>query len=163
MKLRTLLSQAEWRSRRLAPRAGATAPPLPAPLDTPAGGLALLEEQVRAVRGASGVDPLEKARLLGVLAGLGLKALQVHCLAERIEMQELVLKQRPGGDRQSRLPAWPSITTASLPRSASACSWRPPGAATPPSGAGWPTPVGGSRSRCRTTRPMRTPSTSWPC
>jgi hypothetical protein len=45
-------------------------------------------------------DPLAKARLLGVLAGLGLKALHVHVLAEQIAMLELVLKQRPGDDRR---------------------------------------------------------------
>jgi hypothetical protein len=97
MKLRTRLRQAEGRSRRQAPPTEA-APPLDTPLDTPAGWLALLAEQVRAVRAARAVAPLEKARLLGTLAGLGLKALQVHVLAQRLEMLELVLKDRPGED-----------------------------------------------------------------
>jgi hypothetical protein len=53
-----------------------------------------LEEQLGAVRGYQRANPVEKARCIGYLAGMALKAIEVGNLAARIEMLEAVLKQR---------------------------------------------------------------------
>src|SRR2546429_7077673 len=69
-----------------------TAPvPLPFRLQTAADVLALLEEQIAAVRAAPGAGVLEKARTIGYLAGVTLKAIEAGNLAARIEMLEAVL------------------------------------------------------------------------
>ena len=70
--------------------------PLPFRLQTAADVLALLEEQVTAVRAAPEAGPLEKARTVGYLAGIALRAIEAGNLAARIEMLEMVLKQRNG-------------------------------------------------------------------
>lgn len=70
--------------------------PLPFRLKTAADVLALLEEQVEAVRGEQEAGTLEKARTVGYLAGVTLKAIEAGNLAARIEMLEAVLKQRKG-------------------------------------------------------------------
>jgi hypothetical protein len=70
--------------------------PLPFRLKTAADVLALLEEQVAAVRAEAEAGPLEKARVVGYLAGVALKAIEAGNLAARIEMLEAVLKQRNG-------------------------------------------------------------------
>jgi hypothetical protein len=61
--------------------------------------LALIENQVAEVLAASPVEagPLEKARVVGYLAGLGLKAIEVSNLAARLEALEAVLKLRDKG------------------------------------------------------------------
>jgi hypothetical protein len=66
-------------------------------LRTAADVLALLEEQVRAVRADAEAGALEKARTVGFLAGVSLKAIEAGNLAARIEMLEAVLKQRVRG------------------------------------------------------------------
>jgi hypothetical protein len=58
--------------------------------------LALLEEQVEAVRSETEANTLEKARVIGYLAGISLKAIEAGNLAGRIEMLEMVLKARNG-------------------------------------------------------------------
>src|SRR4051794_18582339 len=70
--------------------------PLPFRLKTAADVLALLEEQVEAVRAEQGAGALEKARAVGYLAGVALRAIEAGNLAARIEMLEAVLKQRNG-------------------------------------------------------------------
>jgi hypothetical protein len=76
-----------------------TAPvPLPFRLQTAADVLALIEEQVQAVRSEAEAGTLEKARTVGFLAGVALKAIEAGNLAGRVEMLEAVLKQR-NGDR----------------------------------------------------------------
>ena len=71
-------------------------PPLPLPfrLKTAADVLALLEEQVAAVRGDTEAGTLEKARVVGYLAGISLKAIEAGDLAARLEALETILKQR---------------------------------------------------------------------
>jgi hypothetical protein len=74
---------------------GRTAPcttqiPLPFRLKTAADVLALLEEQVSLVRAAPEAGALEKARVVGHLAGVSLKAIEAGNLAARIEMLEAV-------------------------------------------------------------------------
>jgi hypothetical protein len=73
---------------------GTTPIPLPFRLKTAADVMQLLEEQVEAVRGEQEAGTLEKARTIGYLAGVALKAIEAGNLAARIEMLEAVLKQR---------------------------------------------------------------------
>jgi hypothetical protein len=62
--------------------------------------LDLIEEQVAAVRDESTAGALEKARVVGFLASVALRAIDAGNLAARIEMLEAVLKQRSGEDRR---------------------------------------------------------------
>jgi hypothetical protein len=70
--------------------------PLPFRLKTAADVLDLLEEQIEAVRGEAEAGTLERARTIGYLAGIALKAIDAGNLAARVEMLESVLKQRNG-------------------------------------------------------------------
>ena len=63
-------------------------------LKTAADVLALLDEQVAAVREDPVAGTLEKARTIGFLAGVSLRAIEAGDLAARLEMLETVLKQR---------------------------------------------------------------------
>jgi hypothetical protein len=56
--------------------------------------LALLEEQVEAVRADEAAGTLERARCIGYLAGLALRAIESGQLAARIEALERVLTSR---------------------------------------------------------------------
>jgi hypothetical protein len=78
---------------------GTTPLPLPFRLKTAADVLQLLEEQVEAVRGEQEAGILEKARAIGYLAGVALKAIEAGTLAARIEMLETILKQRNGDNK----------------------------------------------------------------
>lgn len=79
---------------------GTTPVPLAFRLKTAADVLALLEEQVEAVRAEREAGTLEKARAIGFLAGMALKAIDAGNLAARVEMLEAVLKRRDGdGER----------------------------------------------------------------
>jgi hypothetical protein len=73
--------------------------PVPFRLKTAADVIALIEEQVAAVRADPGAGAMEKARTVGFLAGVALRAIEAGNLAARIEALELVLKQRREGDR----------------------------------------------------------------
>ena len=83
--------------RALALRPPAAPPPVP--LEQPADVLAVLAEQVNAVRADAGSDPNERARTLGVLAGLALRAMEGRDLAARLEAVERVLKLRKDSDK----------------------------------------------------------------
>jgi hypothetical protein len=76
---------------------GQTLIPLPLRLQTARDVLALLEEQVNAVRDESAATTLEKARVVGYLAGAALKAVEVADLSARVEAVERVLKRRKAG------------------------------------------------------------------
>jgi hypothetical protein len=83
-------------------RAGDPCPsPLPAEfrLKTAADVLALLEEQVAAVRADAEAGAPEKARTVGFLAGVAPRAIEAGNLAARVETLEAVLKQRGKGGR----------------------------------------------------------------
>lgn len=54
----------------------------------------LLQEQVAAVRAETKAGALEKARTVGYLAGIALKAIEAGNVAARLEALEAVLKQR---------------------------------------------------------------------
>lgn len=56
--------------------------------------LDLLDEQVDAVRNEQEARTLEKARCIGYLAGVALKAIEAGDLAARLEAVESVLKRR---------------------------------------------------------------------
>jgi hypothetical protein len=71
-----------------------TAIPLPFRLKTAADVLALLEEQVGAVRGDDTLTTVERARTVGYLAGISLKAIEAGDLAARVEAVEAVLRGR---------------------------------------------------------------------
>jgi hypothetical protein len=62
--------------------------------------LDLLQEQIQAVRSEKEAGTLEKARTVGYLAGIALKAIEAGNLAARIEMLEAVLKQRSGNGKR---------------------------------------------------------------
>jgi hypothetical protein len=76
---------------------GQTVVPLPFRLKTAADVLALLEEQVGAVRGDDTLFTVERARTIGYLAGVSLKAIETGDLAARLEAVESVLKGRRAG------------------------------------------------------------------
>ena len=76
------------------PTPGQTLVPLPFRLRTAADVLALLAEQVQAVRDEPEAGTLEKARVVGYLAGIALKAIEAGDLAARLEAVESVLKAR---------------------------------------------------------------------
>lgn len=76
---------------------GTTPMPLPFRLKTAADVLALVAEQVAAVRSEPDAGTLEKARVVGYLAGIALKAIEAGDLAARVEALETVLKGRRAG------------------------------------------------------------------
>jgi hypothetical protein len=71
--------------------------PLPFRLKKAADVLALLEEQVGAVRGDGSLTTVERARTVGYLAGIALRAIDAGDLAARLEAVESVLKGRRAG------------------------------------------------------------------
>ncbi len=71
--------------------------PLPFRLKTAHDVLALLAEQVQAVRDEPEAGTLEKARCIGYLAGIALKAIEAGDLAARLEAVEATLKARRVG------------------------------------------------------------------
>lgn len=74
----------------------------PALLDQPADVLALIEEQVNAVRADPTADPTERARTLGMLAGLALRAMDSRDIKARLEAVERVLKLRRQNEREDK-------------------------------------------------------------
>jgi hypothetical protein len=72
-------------------------PDAPPSLRTAADVLELLEEMTAAVWADPFTRPAEKARAVGYLAGVALKAIEIRNLAARVEMLEAVLKLRPEG------------------------------------------------------------------
>ena len=68
--------------------------PLPFRLKTAHDVLTLLAEQVQAVRDEPEAGTLEKARCIGYLAGVTLKAIEAGDLAARLEALESILKTR---------------------------------------------------------------------
>ena len=77
-----------------------TVPAEPVPLDCPADVLALLAEQVNEVRADVRADPTERARTLGMLAGLALRAMDSRDLEARTAAVERVLKLRRDAERE---------------------------------------------------------------
>jgi hypothetical protein len=73
----------------------------PVPLDQPADVLALLAEQVNEVRSDVLADPTERARTLGFLASLALRAMEARDITARLEAVERVLKLRKDAQEQA--------------------------------------------------------------
>ncbi len=71
-------------------------PPIPIPfrLRTARDVLTLLEEQIGALRADETLSTVERARVLGYLARIALKAIEAGDLEARIEALEAVLKRR---------------------------------------------------------------------
>ena len=68
--------------------------PQPVPVEKPADVLAVVEEQVNALRADTSADPAEKARTLGFLSSVALRAMEARDLHARLEAMERVLKMR---------------------------------------------------------------------
>ena len=68
--------------------------PEPLDFDGPADVLAVLGEQINAVRADPFTEPQEKARTLGMLTSVALRAIEAKDLAARLEAVERVLKLR---------------------------------------------------------------------
>ena len=68
--------------------------PIPTRLQTAADVIALLQEQAGLVRADAGLGTAERARVVGFLAGVALKAIEAGNLAARLEAVEAVLKRR---------------------------------------------------------------------
>lgn len=60
--------------------------------------MTLLDEQIAAVRDETEAGTLEKARCVGYLAGIALKAIDAGDMAARVESLESVLKRRKQGN-----------------------------------------------------------------
>jgi len=65
-------------------------------LETAGDVIALIENQVQAVLDEAEAGTLEKARCIGYLASVSLKAIEAGNLAARVEALEAVLKHRNG-------------------------------------------------------------------
>jgi hypothetical protein len=96
------------RLERIEARAGELLPvravPISEPitLDTPADVLALIAEQVNAVRSDRTADPLDQARTLGFLATVALRTMEARDLSARLEAVERVLKLRRDQERETQ-------------------------------------------------------------
>jgi len=95
------VARAYQRERKRLDRAGErTTPrttlitPIPFRLKTAHDVLALLEEQVGAVRAADDATTLEKARTVGFLAGVALRAIETGDLAAQVEIIQAEMRQR---------------------------------------------------------------------
>src|SRR5687767_391190 len=69
-------------------------PPEPLPVQTPADVLAVVAEQVNAVRADPLAEPAEEARTLGFLSSVALRAMEAKDLDARLEAVTRVLKLR---------------------------------------------------------------------
>lgn len=73
---------------------GSTRLPVEFRLETAGDVIGLIESQVQAVLDDAKAGTLEKARCIGYLAGVSLKAIECGNLAARLEALEMVLKAR---------------------------------------------------------------------
>jgi hypothetical protein len=99
MSLPKRVEKLEERARELV-RVRAIPVPPPAPLDVPADVLALLAEQVNSVRADAEAEAMERARTLGMLAGLAIRAMEARDLDARLEAVERVLKLRAADQKE---------------------------------------------------------------
>jgi hypothetical protein len=86
-------------SRLVAVIGGRTSPP-PRRLQTAQDVLALLHEQVEALRAATWVGTVEKTRALGYLANLARQAIETADLAARLDQLEATLKPTNGNPKR---------------------------------------------------------------
>ncbi len=99
MNLRTRLAhlRSAMDRREKSSSVGARTPPR---LSTPADILKLLEEAAAVLQSDPFAEPAAKARAMGHLAAVALKAIETNNLAARVALLEMVLKQRPKGEKQ---------------------------------------------------------------
>lgn len=88
--------------RRRAGDSRSICPPAPAVpsatrLRTAADVLAVVEEQVGHVRASGEIGPVERARAVGFLLGIALRAIEAGDVAARVEALEAVLRDRGKG------------------------------------------------------------------
>lgn len=93
-----MIKQRLRRVESLLQQADQAAPP-PRPLQSVQDVVDLLQEQVEAVRRARWIGTIDKARAIGYLASVARHAIAAGQLAARVEMLELVLKQRADNRR----------------------------------------------------------------
>ena len=89
--------QADYRRQQRAGergKSGRAVVPAPFRLQTAREVLALIEEQVNAVRADLGLRTVERARCVGFLASIALRAVETGDLEARLEALEAVLKAR---------------------------------------------------------------------
>lgn len=79
---------------------GTSSLPLAFRLQTAADVLDLLAEQVEAVRSEKDAGTLEKARTVGYLSAIALRAIEAGDMAAQLEALEAVLKQRKNGSKR---------------------------------------------------------------
>ena len=93
---------------------GQTLLPAPFRLQTARDVLGLIAEQVEAVRAEPEAGTLEKARVVGYLASVALRAVETADLADRLEALERAMKRRGDDDEGTACdgPHWPKTTTA---------------------------------------------------
>src|SRR5208282_6361939 len=95
-----------WRDYRRLQRGGSSSTPCSTPvpadfrLGTAAEVLALLEDQITALCEDAEVKTVERARAIGYLAGIALRAIEAGDLTARLEALETVLKSRNGATKQ---------------------------------------------------------------
>ena len=79
-------------------------PVAPLPVEHPSELLAVLAEQINAVRADHTAEPMERARTIGMLASVALRVVEANGLAERLEAVEKVLKLRreQGREKEQR-------------------------------------------------------------
>src|SRR5947209_15280847 len=87
------------RVEHLEVRARRVARTIPVALDHPQDVLELLSEQVNELRADASVDPADRARTVGLLSGLALRAMDARDLTARVEAVERVLKLRRDAER----------------------------------------------------------------
>lgn len=73
--------------------------------------LNLVAEQVQAVRADEDANTMEKARTIGFLAGIALRAVEAADLTGRVEALEQILKQRK--DKVCEPTQWPELMPSS--------------------------------------------------
>lgn len=100
MNLPKRVEKLEQRATELV-RVRAVPIPPPVPLDVPTDVLALIAEQVNGVRADAEADSLERARTLGMLAGLAIRTMEARDLDARLEAVERVLKLRQQDEREA--------------------------------------------------------------
>jgi hypothetical protein len=95
MNLTKRVEHLEVRARRVART-------VPITLDYPADVLDLLTEQINELRADADIDPADRARTVGLLAGLSLRAMDARDIVDRLEAVERVLKLRQDAEREAQ-------------------------------------------------------------
>ena len=90
------------RIEHLEVRARRVASTVPVDLNQPADVLDLLTEQVNALRADASIDPAERARTVGALGGVALRAMDARDILARVEAVERLLKLRRDAQREQQ-------------------------------------------------------------